>query len=242
MENHEKIIEKLQEQLDEMKKVQDKLILITSHDLKTPITSIIGFAKLIKQRPEMNKEGKEKCLDAIIEESERVFAMVENILTWQQIKGGKIKFTEEPVSISFILSTLLKTFESKITKYNLTLKAEIEKDLVIKGEKRSLEEIINNLMDNAIKYTEDRGHIELHAKKSPEKKIQISISDTGCGIKEDTKEEIFNCPKPLRGVRGKKGLGLGLFITKNLVEMHRGKICFEPKIKGTTFYIEFDAS
>jgi len=176
MENYEKIIEKLKEELDEMKKVQDKLILITSHDLKTPLTSIIGFAKLIKQRPEMNKEGKEKCLDAIIEESERVFAMVENILTWQQIKRSKIKFTEESVSLSFILSTLLKTFENKASKYNLTLKAEIEKDLVIKGEKRSLEEIINNLMDNAIKYTEDRGHIELHAKKNLLKKKFKSLS------------------------------------------------------------------
>lgn len=237
----EKEIRKLKEKINKIQDVQKEMISMISHDLKTPLTTVIGFSHIIKQKPDLSEDTRKKCIDAVIHESERMLKMLNNLLTWQQIENHSVKISIETVNLKPLLLSLIKDYEDKINNQGILIKLNIEEDLKLKGDPDRLKEIMENILDNAVKYTGKDGLIKLKACKVEHTVINILLSDNGTGIKEELKSNIFKKTEPLRGLRGDKGLGLGLFISRELVEMHKGKIYFESSPEGSTFYIELPA-
>ena len=235
MDNNNKNIITLNNEVKELKKIREKLMSIISHDLKTPLTSVIGFARLVKQRPSMAEETKEKCLDAVLAESERILKMLDSILTWQQIEADKIKLFIEPVNPGFILLSTAKSFQKKLEENNLKLITDIEENLKMPGDKNRLYEVLENLLWNAVKYTKSGEEIKISAFKDADGTINITISNRGREVEGD----IFNEPILLPGERGEKGLGLGVFIARRLVEIHGGEIAFTSTDGLNKFHLKF---
>ncbi|OQA17195.1 MAG: Phosphate regulon sensor protein PhoR [bacterium ADurb.Bin363] len=231
----------LQKELDNLKELHSDIISIASHELKTPLTSIIGFTKIIKEKPNINEETREKCLKTIIQQSERMHRLINNMITWHQIKMKIIKIYITQVNISLLIKDILKNFLNKINKDHIKLTIHIEDDITFSGDEERLREIIENLLENSIKHIDEGLKIEVRAEKINKNHFNLTISNTGFILDEMIKESILNKNYPLlSGIKIDKSTALSLAISRSLVELLGGKIHFEPiNPKGSKFIIEF---
>lgn len=223
-------------------KIQEQFIANTSHEIRTPINGVIGMTRQLLETP-LNEEQTE-YLSAIKESSGNLIHVVNDILDISKIRAGKIIFEQTPFRLSELFKTLKYTLQYKIQEKNIYFKTEIHEDVpsVLVGDPFRLNQILLNLIGNAIKFTSDGG-VTLSAKVNSEKGnssvIEFSIQDTGIGIKEDQVKYIFEsfAQAEKHTTRKYGGTGLGLSISKSLVEQQNGTINVRSKLnEGSTFY------
>jgi signal transduction histidine kinase len=245
--------EKVDEQTAELKKAYDDLkildkaksefISIASHQLRTPLTAIKGYVSLIKE----NSYGKvpkkmEKPLDSVYISNERLIKLVNDLLNLSRIEAGKVELKSEKTSIEKIIESIIDELQNIAKNKGLKLiwekpKKEFPKVFV---DTDKIRHAIFNLVDNAIRYT-DAGSIIINM-EIKDKKLEISVKDTGRGISREDLTKLFNSFS--RGSAGKtihtEGVGLGLYIAKSFTEMHNGKVRAESEGegKGSVFTIE----
>lgn len=211
-----------------------------SHELRTPLNSIIGFTGIILQglAGPMNQE-QTKQLTMVQNSARHLLALINDVLDISKIEAGELNITNEPVqiqkSIESVITTLRKTADDK----GLEMKTVISPDTgFIRGDPRRVEQILINVINNAIKFTEEGSVIVRSELRKPW--VQISVSDTGIGIEKDQIDILF---QPFHQIdtgttRKHEGTGLGLSISKKLVELHGGTITVESTIgKGSTFTV-----
>jgi signal transduction histidine kinase/GGDEF domain-containing protein len=235
-------LEKANQELKRIDEMKSEFVSVASHELRTPLASIKNAVQLILQGKtgEIN-ENQKKFLSMAERNISRLTNILNNLLDLSRIESGKIDMKIEELDpralIEFILSSLRPQAEGKSTQ----LKIEIQKELpVVYGDREKVEQILTNLVGNAIKFTPEGGEISISAKPSPrgENKLAISVRDSGIGVAEDQLEKIFEKFHQVEGSlhRSVSGTGLGLAITKGLVEAHHGEIWVESEIgKGSTF-------
>lgn len=230
-----------------------------SHELRTPLTSVIGFAKIIRKRltgkifPLINvsdgKVGKIKDqisqnLDVVVSEGERLTTLINDVLDLAKIEAGKMEWHIENVEMGSVIDQALASTTAVFDAKNLKLKKKIAKDLpTIKGDRDKLIQVLINLLSNASKFT-DSGEVVCSAVIENDDFI-ISITDTGMGISPEDQPKVFDKFKQVGDTLTDKpkGTGLGLPISKEIIEYHGGKIWVESEIgKGSTFSFSLPTS
>jgi signal transduction histidine kinase len=237
--------EKLQVAYEELKRLdiaKSEFISITSHQLRTPLSAIKGYLSMILEGVygEVSEKVK-KVLENIYLANERLIKLVNSFLNVSKIELGKLELELERADIVEIVESVVKEMEIAVKGKNLYLKFEKPKEVPkILIDKEKIREIILNLVDNAIKYTQ-RGGVEVKL-QIVNNRLQIVVADTGEGLTKEEKAKLFESFS--RGSAGQKywveGAGIGLYVAKKIVELHQGKIWVESegKGKGSKFYVE----
>jgi PAS domain S-box-containing protein len=231
--------EKAREEAEKANKVKDNFLAVVSHELKNPLTAILCLTKYLQQE-ELEENVKRKALSQIERSAKAQERLVNDLLCVSQIvHGGALEIESSKVNIKELIEEVLETLKEKAGEKSI----EIESDLTnacIMGDAVRLEQIVTNLVCNAIKFTPEHGKIKVRLWKKSKSKVGIEIKDTGVGIDPDFLPQVFDFFKR-ENSKNTKGMGLGLGIVKNLVKSHEGKITAHSKGKGkgATFKVTF---
>ena len=210
-----------------------------SHELKTPLTSIMGFAELIEGGI-ADKEDASRFAGNIRKEAKRLVCLVGDIIRLNQLDGGEIPFDEEPISLLDCASEVVARLENIAERAEITLTVSGERAYV-NGNRQILEEMLYNLVDNAIKYNKVGGRVEILTLKT-EKGTEISVSDNGIGIPADKLDRVFERFYRVDKSHSKEigGTGLGLSIVKHAAAYHKAKITIDSELGvGTQIRVFF---
>ena len=228
--------------LERLDKAKTEFLSIASHQLRTPLTAVKGYiSMMIEGIYDKPPEKMAKPLKNIYESNERLIKLVNSLLNISRIETGRVEMNIKDLSMEETISGIIKELGQTAKEKNIYLKLEKIKESLpkISADEEKMRQVIMNVIDNAIKYTE-KGGITINL-KAVGRNLQIVISDTGEGM---TKEEIANLFISFtRGKAGTKfwteGAGLGLYIAKKFVEMHNGRVWAESpgKGRGSVFYI-----
>lgn len=208
-------------QLNESDKFQQKFLSNVSHDFRSPLTSIKGYLEAI-QDGTIPPEMLDKYIGIMLFETERLTKLTSNILTLNELDPKSVRLDISTFDLNSIIRHTVETFEGtckkKGIKFNITYANSVQN---VKADKGRIQQVIYNLIDNAIKFSKENSYIYITVKEKGEK-AQISIKDTGCGIAKEDIDKIwdrFYKSDSSRG-RDKKGSGLGLSITKEVIQAH----------------------
>ena len=208
-------------QLNESDKFQQKFLSNISHDFRSPLTSIKGYLEAI-QDGTIPPEMLDKYIGIMLFETERLTKLTSNILTLNELDPKSVRLDISTFDLNSIIRHTVETFEGtckkKSIKFNITYANNVQN---VKADKGRIQQVIYNLIDNAIKFSKENSYIYITVKEKGEK-AQISIKDTGCGIAKEDIDKIwdrFYKSDSSRG-RDKKGSGLGLSITKEVIQAH----------------------
>jgi signal transduction histidine kinase len=234
--------------LEELDRTKSEFVSIASHQLRTPLTAMKGYISMILEGSYGKLDTKQKQpVESIYESNERLIRLVNDLLNVSRIESGKIEMKWEQGSVEEIIKSVVEELRIKTKEKNVELVfEEPESSLpLIRIDKEKIRNVVLNVIDNAIRYT-PQGNIVVNAKyqmpsaKTPN--LLISVKDTGEGMTQEEMGKLFQTFS--RGGAGMKfsteGAGLGLYIAKKFVEMHKGKIWVESQGKGqgSTFFVE----
>ncbi|MFZ1399023.1 MAG: hybrid sensor histidine kinase/response regulator [Candidatus Promineifilaceae bacterium] len=228
---------------------KSEFVSFVSHELKIPMTSIKGYADLLLSGNfgEIN-DAQKTFLDTIRSNVNRMSRLVTDLTDVSRLESGQLHLETQPIQLADVVAEVVSSTRAQIEAKRQTLVLTVPEKLPdVWADRSRLEQILTNLVSNAYKYTPENGRITICAEEmnsvNEEAEVQpmihVSVADTGLGIKEDEQKAIFS--KFFRGsddvALQSPGTGLGLNITKNLVELHDGRIWFESKYReGTTFH------
>jgi signal transduction histidine kinase len=227
----------IQTELYEKLKVHDKMqkefINIAAHELRTPIQPILGLTEEVLSKAK--DESQRELLEVVVRNAKRLRGLIENILDVTRIENQSLTLQKEKFNINRMILDVLEEYESRDIRKNDNIKIVFtpEDDFFVKADKERLMQVISNLMNNAIKFT-DEGTITVILKSKEENnELIVSIKDTGSGIDPEITPRLFS----KFATKSQTGTGLGLFISKNIVEAHGGKIWAENNSdgRGSTF-------
>ncbi len=225
--------------------VKNDFINNMTHELKTPIATIsIAVDALNNPKVRANDEKAEYYRKVIYEEKERLHTQVEKVLQMAMLDKGKLKLSLEPLSLNSLLQEAVQTYQLQLEQQQAKLSWKLNAlPDIIAGDKFHLQQAINNILDNAIKYSTAAPEIELLTENKG-KEVHVFISDKGMGMDKNTQEKVFE--KFYRAQSGNihevKGFGLGLSYVKNIVELCGGKVMLKSsKGTGTTVILIFNA-
>ncbi|MDP2846369.1 MAG: HAMP domain-containing sensor histidine kinase [Candidatus Methanoperedens sp.] len=211
-----------------------------SHELRTPLNSIIGFSELLKRKVsgELNEKQK-RYVDNILTSSNFLLNLINDILDLSKVEAGKIELVFEKIPVPEAINESIILIEEKAAKHNIIIKKEFDSELdFIEADRQRFMQILFNLLSNAVKFSKPEGGVVTIATKKSEDTAEISVSDTGIGIKPKNMGKLFQKFEQLDpGITRKYGgTGLGLVITKQLVELHGGRIWAKSRYgEGSTF-------
>jgi PAS domain S-box-containing protein len=220
--------------LRKMDRNKSEFIAAVSHELRNPLTSIRSFTEILMSYKDEKKSTQQEFLGIIKEESDRLSRMIGNLLSLSWSNGAKKRWRWKKLAISAIIQKATRELSKPIKQKRIYLKTHISSDLpLVRAEEDQLLEILTNLLDNAIKYTPQKGQIIVGARKMKDK-ILVSVSDTGPGIPVKYNKKIFE--SFFRADDNNKGTGLGLAICRKIIQRHKGNIWVESKPgRGATF-------
>jgi Amt family ammonium transporter len=219
-------------------KAKSTFISSVSHELRTPLTSVKGFSSLLVDEKfgKLPPQAKERLIK-IDENVNKLMDIVNTLLDISRIESGKMEIKIAPFDITKLIKDVTDFLAPQIESKGLNLVLNIPEGLNVFIDKNLIERVLINLINNAIKFTPQGGKIEVSCKQE-NKKALISVSDTGCGIKKDDHDKIFQEFFRVEATTSiVKGSGLGLSLVKQIIDTHKEKIWIESEIdKGTTFY------
>ncbi len=229
---------KVNERLRQVDKLKDDFLANTSHELRTPLHGIIGLAESsVADASVKLPERMRLNLGMIIASGKRLASLVNDILDFSKLKTHHLDIQKKPLDMRVLVDLVLKFSEPLLAGKNLIFKNEIPPDLPpVEGDENRLQQILHNLVGNAIKFTES-GEVRISAAQR-NGMVEISVADTGIGISKDKQQDIFKSFEQVDASISREygGTGLGLAITKSLVELHGGKIWVESEAaQGAVF-------
>lgn len=236
---NERLINAQLRQVDEMK---DAFLANTSHELRTPLNGIIGLTEsLISQFDKTSREEALSKLAVVVGSSKRLSNIINDILDFSKLRNHEIVLKKEPVNLYDLVHTTVLLSEPLLDKKSLVLRNLVPKDFpIFLADEQRLSQILFNLLGNAIKFTE-KGEVSVSARIC-DGNVELVISDTGMGISAEDCERIFLPFEQVLASANSKalGTGLGLAVTKKLVELHGGNISVNSRVgQGAVFTIQF---
>lgn len=219
--------------------IRDTFVSVASHELRTPLTSIVGYADLLLRR-DPPSDTRKRWLKNIFDSSQRISAMIDDLLNVSRIQSGKATIKLESVGLSDVLEETLSLAKESTSKHLFIVDIEIDlPDLLVDREK--FVQVVGNLLSNAVKYSPNGGHITLSAHNGPsEHRVIVSVADEGIGIGPEDRDLLFTTFHRIQRpeTQGIRGSGLGLYIAKEWTEAMGGKIWLESELnRGSTFFI-----
>ncbi len=243
----ERALEEAKVAADSANRAKSEFLANMSHELRTPLNSIIGFSDILKMEVVGKLSDKQiKYINNIYDSGGYLLSLINDILDLSKIEAGKMDFEYSKVCLDSLMESSLHFFRGKTVKQKLRLNHIIAKDIgYVYADERRLKQVIVNLVSNAMKFSPEGGSITIEARKIESNAtgggmVEVSVSDTGVGIKEKDIPKLFQTFQQLdEGYKKKhEGTGLGLALCKNIIEIHGGKIWVESEYgKGSRFVL-----
>ncbi|MEE9376691.1 MAG: PAS domain-containing sensor histidine kinase [Candidatus Lokiarchaeia archaeon] len=230
--------------LEESSQIKSESIMIASHELKTPLSSVYFASQiLLKNFKEQLGEEVLNFLEIIYRGSQKLKQLIENMLDASSLESNELNLNLDEENLVEIINDCISDLKHWADKRNLNIKTDLIEQFILEVDRIRIEQVICNLLSNAIKYTPPNGNIQISL-NDREKYIEISIKDTGIGLTKKEKEKLFQKFGKIERFRKQldidtEGTGLGLYISKEIVELHKGKIIVKSqgRNKGSTFII-----
>lgn len=247
------------EKLHELDKLKSQFLSIASHELKTPITSMSGFVqiavrrvkrRLAAGRPAVEDWKKEEetlleQLEVVQRQTGKLARLVDELLDVSRIESGRLELRVSDVDLPDLVAEVMRRHQLMATKHDLRLSYDPDGALGVRGDRDHLEQVLNNLIGNAMKYSPDGGAIDVNVARAGEQEVELRIADHGIGIQPEELARVFGLfyRSPDRLARDVGGMGLGLYITKEIVDRHKGRIWAESEVgQGTAFHVALPAT
>ncbi|OIP28611.1 MAG: hypothetical protein AUK23_12675 [Deltaproteobacteria bacterium CG2_30_43_15] len=232
-------------QIRNLEKIRKEFVANVSHELRTPLTSIKGFVETLRNGAVNDPEKSLRFLEIIEKHTERLNRLITDLLNLSQIERGKIEMDLKPVNLVDVTSRVISNFKETADQKGQKIKANIPPVLphVLADEER-METVMENLLDNAVKYTPNNGEITVSAFEKDDG-VQVEVADTGIGIPTNSLPRIFERFYRVDKARSRElgGTGLGLSIVKHIIETHGGKVRAESEVgKGSRFIFNLPKS
>ncbi|MCK4380218.1 MAG: PAS domain S-box protein [Candidatus Lokiarchaeota archaeon] len=230
--------------LEELSQIKSESIMIASHELKTPLSSVYAASQfLLKNFKEQLGEDVLRFIEIIYRGSQKLRQLIENMLDASRLESDDLNLNLNEENLVEIINDCISDLKHWADKRNLNIKADLTEQFILEVDRIRIEQVIINLLSNAIKFTPPNGNI-LITLNDREKYVEISIKDTGIGLTKKEKEKLFQKFGKIERFRKQldidtEGTGLGLYISKEIVELHKGKIIVKSqgRNKGSTFII-----
>jgi two-component system, OmpR family, phosphate regulon sensor histidine kinase PhoR len=227
-------------QIERLEKVRQEFLSNISHELRTPLTSIMAFVETLEDGAIDDKENNRRFLSVIHRNAERMHSLIADILELSLIESGNISIEKGQVRLAHLIDDIFDSLSSKAAERDILLTHDVSADVRVAADPGRLEQMLTNLIDNAIKFNRPAGNVEVGAVLGDRYNI-ISVADTGEGIIAEHLQRIFERFYRLDRGRTREvgGTGLGLAIVKHLARLHGGEVSVESELgRGTTFFIE----
>jgi signal transduction histidine kinase len=218
-------LESQNEQLRESERVKSELVSIVSHEVRTPLASVLGFTSLMLQH-EFDEEARRRYLGIIDSQARRLAQLVEDFLDARRLEEGKLELRKEPVDLCSLLREEVELFRGQSAGHELRLEVPDSSHVVL-GDSGRLAQVIANLLSNAIKYSPEGGAVDVGVSRE-DSWVSVFVRDQGFGIPEEQHTQVFT--KFFRGeaaTHGISGTGLGLVLSREIIEAHGGEMGFE---------------
>jgi signal transduction histidine kinase len=238
-------LEKANEKLKSLDKLKTEFVSLASHQLRSPLTAIKGYASMLSEGDygEVSTEAKDAVL-RIYQSSKNLTTVVEDLLNVTKIESGGMQYAMAPFDLSKVVEDEAKDFSITAEKRGLKLnfKVDSEKSYNVNGDKEKIRQVIINFIDNSIKYTKE-GSINISV-ENINNKVVFCVKDTGMGMTKEIKEGLFHKFARGDGARmNTTGSGLGLYLAKEIALAHKGRVWVESEGvgKGSSFFMELDS-
>jgi signal transduction histidine kinase len=242
LEQSRRELEKQNQLLSERERLKTDLVNIVAHELRAPLTSILGFTNMLQSR-RLDEPDRKRYLEIIDDQAHRLASLVNDFLDLQRIEEGGLELRQELIDMVTLLREQEQLFAAQSTRHTLRCNLPPERTLPVRGDPGRLTQVLSNLLSNAIKYSPDGGEVELTGEGRGDT-IRVRVRDHGIGIPPEQQPRIFT--KFFRGdavQRGIPGTGLGLTLAREIIEAHGGRIGFNSTAnRGSTFWIELPAA
>ena len=212
-----------------------------AHELRSPLTSVKGFsATLVLRWDRFTDEQKLQFVETIHHDSERMARIVSEVLDLARLEANRLELHLSDANIAAVAERAATNWSELPGSDRVEI--EIDENLTAYADPERLGHVLSNLIENAIKFS-DEGPIKVHARAGNDDTIEIEVSDQGVGIPEDMKASVFSGPAPHGQSAGPSGTGLGLYLTRRLVEAHNGSISVDTQHgEGSTFIVRLPAT
>lgn len=230
------------EELSKTESLRREFMSNVSHDLKTPLTMIKAYAEMVRDLTYKDKKKREANLNVIIEESDRLNLLVNDILELSKYQAKTIELEYQEFNIHLLIKDIINRYNIYKEKDGFKIVYKNKKDYIVKADKKRIEQVIYNLLNNAINYSDDKKEINIEVLDKNDT-VEIRITNTGSGIKEEEIpliwEKYYKIDKTYSRVQ--VGSGIGLSIVKNILELHNSKYGVDSVVNEyTTFYFDLN--
>jgi signal transduction histidine kinase len=221
--------------------VRDQFLAVASHDLKTPLTALLGQTQALQRRAAVQNtlsERDQRALQTINEQAKRLHSLIEALLDISRIQAGRLSIQREPMDVCTLVRRIVQEVEPTLDLHTIHL-AGVEEALIIAGDELRLEQVFQNLLHNAIKYSPSGGLITVQIERQAGRAC-VTVRDQGIGIPEEARARLFQQFYRAGNVEGQHitGLGIGLYIVKEVVTLHGGDVAVESREgAGSTFSV-----
>ncbi len=224
-------------------KIKGEFLANISHEFRTPLNAILGFAQLLREKAGGgNREKNQRYAENIVAGGKRLLNMINDLLDLAKTEAGKMTLHVEPTSLAELCKGLAASFSLLTKDKKIKVRLSVDEGIpTLATDGGKVQQILYNFVSNAVKFTEPKGRIEIRANMTDDRHVRIAVSDTGCGIAPSDREKIFEKFRQADGslTRGSTGSGLGLAISKELAAMLAGSIGLESEPgKGSTFWLD----
>lgn len=226
--------------LQKLENLRREFVANVSHELKTPITSIKGFAETLIEGAKNDEDSLNMFLNIILKESNRIESLVMDLLDLSHIEQQN-EITTSYMNLSELAYTTIDNLQNQAQNKNITIESNIEQDVIFKANENKIAQVITNLLSNAINYSTNDNKVIVSVYREG-KKVNLEIQDFGIGISAEEQKHIFERFYRVDKARSRDsgGTGLGLSITKHIVEAHNGRISVVSRLnEGSTFKVTF---
>ncbi|MDQ1261282.1 MAG: Histidine kinase protein [Euryarchaeota archaeon] len=243
-ENRNEDLSKANNDYEDANRIKAIFMANMSHELRTPLNAIIGISSLLQLEESLNPEQKD-LVDIVRNSGEELLTLVENILDFSKMEAGEIRLDAQPFNLYKCIESTLAMFSLAASAKGLNLSCRMDNDIpaIVIGDPRRLEQILKNLLENAIKFTE-QGGVLIHVSSDNNDLVHFIVKDTGIGIPIDRKDCLFESFSQVDDSLTRKyhGIGLGLAASRRLVELMGGRIWAESREGvGSAFHFTIKA-
>lgn len=240
LKSRNRVLNERKNYLKKVNQTKDKLFSVMAHDLRSPLTSIMGFTSLLEESlPQIDEKETRYYLSMVNNSAQKINTLLEDLLDWGRIQTGQVLFNPQETNLSDLINDVRAYLEGNAALKLITLTSDVDEALMTKVDRNMMQAVIRNLISNAIKFTHRKGSVNISAIKLHQY-IQITVTDTGVGMNQETLENLFTSVaiESKVGTLNEKGSGLGLLVCREYVEIHKGNISATSVVgQGSVFTV-----